>query len=88
MNFIILKNYQETAERKASRRGRHFDKVEISGHIDRCEKLVPVVLIFVIKVPCNKQLINLYRSVFTVKYYLIFYRKNLSLSRLISSYYI
>ena len=23
---------QETAERKASRRGRHFDKVESSGH--------------------------------------------------------
>ena len=36
---------QETAEKKASRRGRHFDKVEASGY----EKLVPVVLIFVIK---------------------------------------
>ena len=25
---------RETAERKASRRGRHFDKVEASGNID------------------------------------------------------
>ena len=40
---------QETAERKASRRGRHFDKVEASGDTGY-EKLVPVVLIFVIKI--------------------------------------
>ena len=39
---------QETAERKASRCGQHFDKVEASGDT-RYEKLVPVVLIFVIK---------------------------------------
>ena len=39
---------QETAERKPSRRGRHFDKVEASGDTGY-EKLVPVVLIFVIK---------------------------------------
>ena len=39
---------QETAERKASRRGRHFDKVETSWDTGY-EKLVPVVLIFVIK---------------------------------------
>ena len=39
---------QETAERKASRRGRHFDKVEAKQRY-RYEKLVPVVLIFVIK---------------------------------------
>ena len=39
---------QETAERKASIRGRHFDKVEASGDT-RYEKLVLVVLIFVIK---------------------------------------
>ena len=40
---------QETAERKASRRGQHFDKVEASGDT-RYEKLVLVVLIFVIKI--------------------------------------
>ena len=41
---------QETAERKASRRGRHFDKVERQAEIDtKYEKLVPVVLTFVIK---------------------------------------
>ena len=39
---------QETAERKASRRGRYFDNVEASGDTGY-EKLVPVVLIFVIK---------------------------------------
>ena len=39
---------QETAEKKASRRGRHFDKVEASGDTGY-EKLVPVVLIFAIK---------------------------------------
>ena len=39
---------QETIERKASRHGRHFDKVEASGDTGY-EKLVPVVLIFVIK---------------------------------------
>ena len=39
---------QETAERKASRRGQHFDKVEASGDT-RYENLIPVVLICVIK---------------------------------------
>ena len=39
---------QETAEIKASRRGSHFDKVEASGD-SGYEKLIPVVLIFVIK---------------------------------------
>ena len=39
---------QETAERKASRRCRHFDKVEASGDTGY-EKLVPVVLAFVTK---------------------------------------
>ena len=39
---------QETAESKASRRGRHFDKVEASGDT-RYENLIPVVLICVIK---------------------------------------
>ena len=39
---------QEAAERKASRHGRHFDKVEASGNTGY-EKLVPVALIFVIK---------------------------------------
>ena len=39
---------QKTAERKASRRGRHFDKVEGNGHTGY-KKVVPVVFIFVIK---------------------------------------
>ena len=38
---------QEIAERKASRRGRHFDKVEASG--DAGWKASSIVLIFVIK---------------------------------------
>ena len=46
VNFIILKSKKR--ERKASRHGRHFDKVEASGDAGY-EKLVPVVLIFVIK---------------------------------------
>ena len=39
---------QETAERNPSRRCRHFDKVEASRDTGY-EKLVPMVLIFVIK---------------------------------------
>ena len=39
---------QDTAETNASRRGRHFDKVEVSGDTGY-QKLVPVVLVFVMK---------------------------------------
>ena len=38
---------QETAERNARRRDRHFDKAEANGNT-RYEKLVPVVLILVL----------------------------------------
>ena len=40
---------QETTEGRASRCGRHFDKVEESGDIYRHEKLLPALFIFVIK---------------------------------------
>ena len=40
MNFIILKSIKKKAERKASRRGRDFDKVEVNGDTQWCTESI------------------------------------------------